>query len=378
MSVEAKLETITIKSLIEELKNKEEGNKLDLSPIYQRDVVWSGEMQSNFIESLIKGYVPSNIIINKASDRWTCMDGKQRLTSILLFYNNKISYIVNEIEHVYYSNAPDTEEESRALDPIERTKLFDDRKLNMVYYSDLPFETQVDIFNRIQYGMITSDAERLRSNFKNSQAALTFKNFISQTSDLFDNPSRDKHMIFVLDFMFMIYKNELYPPTKASKTKFLKHLDNSSNMKHITESTLKPLEAAFSKKIFRSLQLSKLKMTKNFKLGVAYLIKENFDLNLIFESKINSTFIKNVRLVISNTWGKWNIEDNKLRTKKDKMSMTKIKKLFDIEYSNIFDEDDVDDVDENLDVSSSNSESIEQIKVKKKTIARLKAKVNKS
>ncbi len=77
--------------------------KYNFDPAYQRESVWSEEKQSFFIDSLLKNFpIPPIFLHQKIDDstgktQYDVIDGKQRLTSIILFLNNEIP-ASNEIE----------------------------------------------------------------------------------------------------------------------------------------------------------------------------------------------------------------------------------------------------------------------------------------
>lgn len=385
----AKTESPSIDVLIKELESK----NLDLNPLYQRDIVWDQDMQIKFIDSIIRGYVPNNIIINKSDGKWICIDGKQRLTSILKFKNNEIPHIIEaddpeDTEYVFYSDIPDKinadypEEQIRIMTPDERQLKFNDRQVPMAYYSNISYETQADIFNRIQYGKVATNGEKVRTQFKTEAVVRIFNEFTNEVIDLFDlnksKTNRDFHVPFVLDVMYMYHKKEACFMTSKDRPKFLKHLDKVQNMNTSIDEVKQPLNIAFSKKIINSNQILKLKLIKNFKLGMLYFINDTFDASLIQSSKINDEYIKNIRSVILNTWKKWNVDSNKLRTTKNNQAITKMKKYFDEEYSKIFDE--IDSEKSNNTDNSDYQETSCDIKsapikksTKKKTVARLKA-----
>ena len=69
-----------------------------LSPPYQRGDVWGMTRRKNLIRSILLGIpIPSIIINDRASAGWddytTCavIDGKQRMTTILMFLENQFS-----------------------------------------------------------------------------------------------------------------------------------------------------------------------------------------------------------------------------------------------------------------------------------------------
>jgi uncharacterized protein with ParB-like and HNH nuclease domain len=70
-----------------------------LKPIYQRNIVWGTKQYIKFIESIFYGIVPGPIVlgIDTATNNKTCIDGKQRSTSLIKFFTNQIPY--HEVEN---------------------------------------------------------------------------------------------------------------------------------------------------------------------------------------------------------------------------------------------------------------------------------------
>lgn len=70
-------------------------NTIDLEPDYQRGVVWTKPKQSAVIESLLSHYYVPPILLSEKREggqvKYTCIDGKQRMSSIKLFMNNEVS-----------------------------------------------------------------------------------------------------------------------------------------------------------------------------------------------------------------------------------------------------------------------------------------------
>jgi len=72
---------------------------IDLDPDYQRDVVWSEQKQIGLIDSVFRNYYIPPIIFavstsDDGSETRTCIDGKQRLTSIQKFMDGLVSAII--------------------------------------------------------------------------------------------------------------------------------------------------------------------------------------------------------------------------------------------------------------------------------------------
>jgi uncharacterized protein with ParB-like and HNH nuclease domain len=85
---------------IKELYDK---SKLNLNPEYQREIVWTKEKMMLLIESIIHGYYYPPIIINLSNAMYTCIDGKQRITSVLKFLTNEI-YYNSEDNEIYFND----------------------------------------------------------------------------------------------------------------------------------------------------------------------------------------------------------------------------------------------------------------------------------
>ena len=84
---------------------------IDLAADYQRDVVWDIERQSTLINSLYFGFYVFPVLLSRRGTNvpLVCIDGKQRLTSVLKFFNNEIPLILHDSKIMYYySSIPAT------------------------------------------------------------------------------------------------------------------------------------------------------------------------------------------------------------------------------------------------------------------------------
>jgi Protein of unknown function DUF262 len=71
---------------------------INLRPEYQRRQVWDKSKQSRFIESLLMNLpVPPIFLFESEYNRYEVMDGQQRLSSILAFYQNRLK--LTGLEH---------------------------------------------------------------------------------------------------------------------------------------------------------------------------------------------------------------------------------------------------------------------------------------
>jgi hypothetical protein len=84
---------------------------MNLQPEYQRRQVWDKAKQSRFIESLLMNLpVPPIFLFEAEYNRYEVMDGQQRLSSILAFYENRLKLTGlehwTELQGKQYSDLP--------------------------------------------------------------------------------------------------------------------------------------------------------------------------------------------------------------------------------------------------------------------------------
>jgi Protein of unknown function DUF262 len=79
-----------------------EDGDLDISPAYQRDIVWKGSDQTRFIDSLIKGLpIPSLCFsYDYVQEKWSVIDGLQRMASIIRFLEKDSDWTLSNIGDV--------------------------------------------------------------------------------------------------------------------------------------------------------------------------------------------------------------------------------------------------------------------------------------
>ncbi|KAH8105329.1 hypothetical protein BXZ70DRAFT_1004839 [Cristinia sonorae] len=147
---------------------------IDLNPEYQRDVVWPETKQTGLIDSLFRNfYVPPVIFVvemrDDGSEHRTCVDGKQRLTSINRFLQGQIPYKdPYSNEKLWFSLPADSRGK---LLPEKYRKLFRNKQIVCIEYENLRPDNEREIFQRVQLGMALTKAEKLqaintpRSNF---------------------------------------------------------------------------------------------------------------------------------------------------------------------------------------------------------------------
>lgn len=215
------LTNIEISTLVTQIHE----NKFDLDAPYQRDIVWDAAKQSLFINSILKGIIPSPLIfvLNNNGLR-TVIDGKQRITSILRFMRDEIPVELDD-EIIYNNNIPldiNITNNTRVMDDREKTR-FSNINLNCVTYQNISYEDQLLIFNRIQKGVQISSADLLKASAKNKNSSNTLNEFYSSLVNILGkytcNTTKEKnnHIILITNIMYMIKFDSLKTYTKSDR-----------------------------------------------------------------------------------------------------------------------------------------------------------------
>ncbi|EJU04060.1 hypothetical protein DACRYDRAFT_20725 [Dacryopinax primogenitus] len=150
---------VSCKMLFEEMKSGE----IDLNAEYQRDVVWPEKNQSKLIDSILRNYYIPPVVFSKIDKGMNevkiCVDGKQRLTSILKFMNSEVHYISRKTGHKYYWDRVRGVKGAQILPDAWKSE-FERAQMTTVSFTDLsPYEER-DIFQRVQLGMALSTPEK--------------------------------------------------------------------------------------------------------------------------------------------------------------------------------------------------------------------------
>lgn len=139
---------------------------VNLNPVYQRNVVWDSKKQRLLLVSLwtnmyIHPVMFNSIVDEKGVSRWICIDGKQRLTSVKLFFDNKLPIAIGE-QNVYYKSVPAGIKRARAMTDSEKF-MVEQKTLNIVKFDNLDTRSEKHIFSVIQNGVALNKAEKLNA-----------------------------------------------------------------------------------------------------------------------------------------------------------------------------------------------------------------------
>lgn len=146
------------------------GENLNLNPYYQREVVWNVQRQSKVINSFFTNYYVPPVILKadlvvkhgKQVKVYTCVDGKQRISSILNFFDCKIPYIDPNGQRWWYPVVGGEKKTGRWLTP-ELVYEFHRHSILVVEYAELSTRQEEELFARVQQGMALSAAEKTQA-----------------------------------------------------------------------------------------------------------------------------------------------------------------------------------------------------------------------
>ncbi|KAI3613826.1 hypothetical protein WG66_013644 [Moniliophthora roreri] len=158
--------TYTAQALFEQIKNR----AIDLNPEYQRDVVWTTQKQIQLIDSIFRNYYIPPIIFavtihDDGSESRTCIDGKQRLTSIRLFMDGVIPHKdVHTNQQLWFKdNRSVGKSTSKMMLPDKYRQIFANKQVVCVEYGEVKQSDERDIFRRVQLGIALTPAEKLQA-----------------------------------------------------------------------------------------------------------------------------------------------------------------------------------------------------------------------
>jgi hypothetical protein len=205
---------------VEEIIQKYQDKKLNLTPGFQRDSVWKISDRAKLIDSIIKNYpLPSVFLYRRESDGeifYDVIDGKQRIESILMYMG-----IIRGYKYPALLHLPDTQEPEKYyyhhIVNRKRQNLINGYKLQTIEVrgdlSDI-----IDLFVRINStGKALTSAEKRHAKYYNSSllktaASLADKNakYLIDSKILSkDKINRMKHVELILEIMISIFTGDV-------------------------------------------------------------------------------------------------------------------------------------------------------------------------
>ncbi|KAL1599984.1 hypothetical protein SLS59_006057 [Nothophoma quercina] len=146
---------------------------IDVDPEYQREVVWTADRMTGLINSLMENFYIPPIILNKKpqasgnatapKERLVCVDGKQRLSSVMAFIKGLIPCHDHRGEKWWFCEPTGNHKRKRILSEQLQRQFF---KKNFVSfeYNNLSPDQEEDLFARVQMGVQLNLAEKMRAS----------------------------------------------------------------------------------------------------------------------------------------------------------------------------------------------------------------------
>ncbi len=138
------------------LKLHKRRSEIDLSPEYQRGVVWSKDKQQLLMDTILKQmHIPPIYFRVLENGFYECVDGQQRCTAIFDFFDNKYPLskkYSKEFTGKYFKDLP-----TKVKD------LFDDYEIMVFEINNASDEEIREMFDRLQRGMPLTSGEKLNA-----------------------------------------------------------------------------------------------------------------------------------------------------------------------------------------------------------------------
>lgn len=263
-------QTVQEVEMLINLFNGLSSSKIDMSPYYQRGLIWSVEKQRGFIDSLIRNIIPNPLIFNydTSNGKRVVMDGVQRLSSIMNYYHNKFSVVIGD-DNVYYSDDKD----GRKMDDKEQAMLMS-RNIFVIVYENLSIENQVCVFSRIQNGEVLKKSEIMTTVFANEKTAVAFNKYCDTKKSLFlkftdIDTHREEHRTVIINIMRIIEEERLVMMSTTGIKKYIEHFKTVNDIENIIKKCDKVIDITFGNKLLNHKDFTK-SIKKKYMLILAH------------------------------------------------------------------------------------------------------------
>lgn len=200
-------------------------------PKFQRGFVWTLPQSSRFIESLLLGLPVPAVFLSKhpSTQRLLVIDGQQRLTSLMYYYDGLFRSGANSKEFILRGVSKDLEGKTyKTLSDEDRRRL-DDSLLHAIIVNQVdPEDDQTglySIFERINTGGTPLQPQEIRSCIYEGKFIDLLKTLASnpEWQDLYGDPSRRaKDQEMILRFLALRFSADTYErPMKHYLNRFL-------------------------------------------------------------------------------------------------------------------------------------------------------------
>ena len=238
---------------VRELKTDYQDKMLILAPDFQRESVWSLKQKSELIESILMG-IPLPMVYFFEGDEGVIqvVDGKQRLTSLFEFLDNKypLSQSLSILSHLRGLKYKD-------LKPAERTKIARHQFVAQTIIPPTPDKIKFDIFERVNRKGSTLNNQEMRNALYQGKATellndLSKNEFFLKATDNAISPTRMKDKYLILRFLaFYLWKQKILKDKDGALVKYASNIDEFVGkamyfINHQNDSFIKELKNMFS------------------------------------------------------------------------------------------------------------------------------------
>ena len=317
--------SVTVKTVLDIFNNVEsKENTLNLKPNYQRNVVWSVEDKSAFIDSLYRNIVPTNIVLNNNEDGTSeCIDGKQRITSIIEFKKNMFPLILYDTlgncdeEHIYFSKIPDDiatlnanfRNRGNKKQRVIKQRVFEqDEKNNfnridipVVTYGQLNYCDRVDIFSRIQNGKKLTQGENMAACLSSNTICEIFNSYCLKFEKYFKGFSkidvnRCDHKFIISYVYYMFETGEFSGNGKNRIVTCMRRIKENSSK--VFTKKLDHIDAifkiCFGDTIFKNPKLANIDITMDLMYAVIMYVRNNVTTSIV---DVDNDIVKTIILL---------------------------------------------------------------------------------
>jgi len=231
MPIERRLSTLDLSWFLDLYNNKQ----LDLEPPYQRRSVWSPKDRRFFLDTIFNGYPSPPVFLHKqmidGKTMYAVVDGKQRLETIFMFANNKIS-----IDKKFGDNRLAGKKWKAIKQDMELARAFWDYVVAVEFTSVIDVNVVTEIFDRFNRNSRKLTEQELR-HAKFDGWFISFVERESESTDWEDlgivTTARTKRMRdnqFLSELLIVILKGDVGGFDQEEISRYYADYDNPSDL----------------------------------------------------------------------------------------------------------------------------------------------------
>ncbi len=212
---------------VRELKTDYEDKMLILAPDFQREFVWKLKQKSELIESILMGIpLPMIYFFEGEGGVIQVVDGKQRLTSLFEFLDNKfpLSHSLSILPNLRGKRYKD-------LSPAERTKIARYQFVTQTIIPPTPDRIKFDIFERVNRKGTTLNNQEMRNALYQGESTKLLEKLSSLDSfkkatgnAISPTRMKDKYMILRV-LSFYLWKKKLLKLNNGELVEYKSDID---------------------------------------------------------------------------------------------------------------------------------------------------------